>query len=86
MKKIILALGFCLILMSGNSFVIADEDAPAAPVAPVTRLGIEGGFTFGNLTGEGVSDVFGSRFGIVGGLYLNVPLRGTILGFQPEFL
>lgn len=56
------------------------------PATPVPRLGVEGGFTFGNLTGQTVNDVFGSRFGIVGGIFLNLPVNETILGFQPELL
>ncbi len=86
MKKIILTIGFCLSLVSGSSFGMAAEDGAATPAVPVPRLGVEAGFTFGNLTGPGVSDVFGSRLGIVGGVYLNLPLMGSVLGFQPEFL
>jgi hypothetical protein len=86
MKKLILTVGCWLVFLSGTSFGIAAEDGTAANAVPVPRLGVEGGFTFGNLTGPNVSDVFGSRFGIVGGAYLNLPVMGSVLGFQPEFL
>ncbi|HTC21519.1 MAG TPA: porin family protein [bacterium] len=86
MKKLTRVLGCWLLFSLVSSYAMADEGGTAAKVEPVPRLGVEGGFTFGNLTGPGVNDVFGSRFGIVGGIYLNLPLTGSILGFQPEFL
>jgi hypothetical protein len=64
----------------------AGEGAPVTTAVPLPRLGVEGGFTFGNLTGQNVNDVFGSRFGIVGGVFFNLPVVESTLGFQPEVL
>jgi hypothetical protein len=85
MKKIIIAVSYGLFCAFVSSFAMA-IDQQTAPATPVPRLGVEAGFTFGNLRGQNVSDVFGSRFGVVGGLFLNLPVKDSILGFQPELL
>jgi hypothetical protein len=85
LKKIVLIISCGLFCALVSSFVMA-TDQPSAPATPVPRLGVEGGFTFGNLTGQNVNDVFGSRFGITEGLFLNLPVKDSILGFQPEVL
>jgi len=85
MEKLTGMIGCCCLLLLGSTSAMADESAPTALPVPIPRLGVEAGFTLGNLTGPGVSDVFGSRLGVEGGFYLNLPLE-TFFGFQPEIL
>jgi hypothetical protein len=83
MKKLILSLGCLCLLALGNSLAMADDSTPAE--GPLPRLGVEGGIDLANFNGQNVNDVFGSRLGLVGGAFLDVPV-GAVLYLQPEIL
>ncbi len=85
MKKITLTVACLFLFMPGSSFVMAaDSDATKGKV-PLPHLGVEAGITFSNLYGDVAHDMFGSRLGIAGGAFLNLPL-GTVLALQTEVL
>ena len=81
MKKLTLVAGYLFLFALGNSFAIADGVTPGLP-SP--QIGVEGGFNVASLNGP-VGDVYASRLGFVGGVFLNLPF-GPTLAFQPELL
>ena len=79
--KNILAAGCVVFFILGSR--AAAEEQGAATLAP--RLGVEAGIDLSNLYGDVARDMFGSRLGIAGGAFLNLPL-GAFAALQPEIL
>src|SRR3970040_2216810 len=82
MKKINWMAGCFVLFAMGSSFVMADETSSGRG----PRFGVEGGCNVASLSGQQTpGDVYASRLGFVGGVFVSLPL-GTSLSLRPELL
>jgi len=85
LKSLVLTACGLLIWALGIPAAAAGEYGSGVKSDLPPRLGVEAGIDLSNLYGDVANDMFGSRLGVAGGVFLNLPLD-PILAFQPEIL
>jgi hypothetical protein len=83
LKKTTLIIGCVSLLLLGSSSLASGQETGGSFTLP--RVGLEGGINLATLEGSTAGDIYESRLGFVGGLFLNFHL-GPVLGIQPEVL